>query len=266
MRATISWSSIIIVFLGVTVLPTLAVNEKGLILFFDFDHVKGNTVENMTGEKHDGTLKDGAEIVKDTTKEGSGALQIKGGNAMMEVDTFPELEEYQDNTYLFWIYFTDPATGGWDQIIAKPAPGSDRSPGLWVTPEGLSIHYRYEPGNLGPWGITPTGNQDGNFFKLNKWYHVAGVKDGGQLIGYVDGKETAKEAVPAEHTQGPYSLFVGNSPAYGGPAAKFIIDELVVYTRTLEEDEVGEIMKGALRPVSPKGKLASTWGDVKRLY
>jgi len=261
MRATISWLSIIIVFLVITVLPTLAIDTKGLILFFDFDHVKGDKVENMTGEKHDGTLRDGAEIVK-TTKEGSGALKIPGANATMEVKTFKELEEYQDNTYLFWIYFTDPASGGWDQILAKPAPGSDRSPGLWVETGGLGIHWRFNPGNLGPWGLGPEG--DRTHFDQKKWYHVAGAKEGGELVGYVDGEEKGKFPVPAEHTQGPYSLHVGNSPAYGGPAAKFIMDELVVYTRALEEKEVQEVMKGALRPVNQKGKLASTWGDLKR--
>jgi len=60
------------------------------------------------------------------------------------------------------------------------------------------------------------------------------------------------------HTQGPYSLYIGKSPAYGGPAAKFVIDDVVVYTRVLKKDEIGEIMKGALRPVNQKGKLAST--------
>ena len=168
MRAMISWLSLIIVFLVITVLSVSADIQEGLILYFSFDEAQGNTVEDMTGNSHNGTLKEGAEIT--AGKIGAGALQIEGGNETMEVDTFAELETYQDNTYLFWIDFTDPASGGWDQIVAKGAPGSDRSPGIWVTPEGLSIHYRYNPGNLGTWGITPTGNQDGNFFEMNTWY------------------------------------------------------------------------------------------------
>jgi len=264
MKTIIGWLSPIIVFLIITVLPARAIDKKGLILYFDFDKVKGDTVENMTGTKHDGTLKGGATIVKDIKKDGTGALQIKGGAEMMEVGSFKELEEYQDNTYLFWIYFTDPASGGWDQILAKPAPGGDRSPGLWVETGGLGIHWRFNPGNMGFWGLGPGG--DRTQFDQKKWYHVAGAKKGGELIGYVDGKEKGKIAVPAKHDQGVFNLYVGDSPAYGGPAAKFIIDELVVYTRALEEDEVGEIMKGILRPVNQKGKLASTWGDVKRLY
>ena len=266
MRAIISWLSIIIVFLFMIVLPTLAIDEKGLILYFDFDKAQGDEVNEVLEGKHNGTLLAGAEITTKTKKYGTGAIQIKGGNEAMEVGTFAELEEYQDNTYLFWINFTDPATGGWDQILAKPAPGSDRSPGLWVTPEGLSIHYRYNPGNLGPWGITQTGDQDANFFEMDTWYHVAGVKDGGQLIGYVGGEKNCSVAVPKEHTQGPYSLFVGNSPAYGGPAAKFIMDELVFYTRAIDQKEIVEIMDGGFLSVDTRSKVASTWGNIKRLY
>ncbi len=101
---------------------------------------------------------------------------------------------------------------------------------------------------------------------MDTWYHIAGVKEGGQFIGYTDGKETAKEAVPKEHTQGPYSLFVGNSPAYGGPAAKFIMDELVFYNRAIDPKEIDEIMDGGFLSVDTNSKVASTWGNIKRLY
>ena len=272
MRTTFSWLSPIVVFLVITILPAWAGIQDGLILYFSFDEAQGDTVEDMTGNGHNGTLKEGAEIT--VGKIGKGALQIEGENETMEVDTFAELETYQDNTYLFWINFTDEASGGWDQIVAKGAPESDRSPGLWVTPEGLSIHYRYNPDNLGPWGITPTGNQDDNFFELDTWYHVAGVKSGGELIAYVNGGEVAREAVPEEHAQGEEKLYVGKSQTYGGPAAKFIIDELAIYNRPLDPGEVATVMDDGLgipddgleTPVDPKGKLASTWGDVKRLY
>ena len=261
--------NLVTIFLAIMILPAQAIDEKGLILYFDFDKAQGDKVNEVLEGKHNGTLLEGAEITTKTKKYGTGAIQIKGGTEAMEVGTFAELEEYQDNTYLFWINFTDPATGGWDQILAKPAPGSDRSPGLWVTPEGLSIHYRYNPGNLGPWGINPEsgdGRGGNTFFELDTWYHVAGVKDGGDLIAYVDGGEVTKEAVPKEHTQGPYSLFVGNSPAYGGPAAKFIMDELVLYTRAIDPKEIVEIMDGGFLSVDTRSKVASTWGNIKRLY
>jgi hypothetical protein len=245
-----------------------AVSLEGLLLYFNFDRDVGGSVRDESGGGHDGTLDSGAKIIKDNVKYGDGAIQIDGGNQAMIVESFKELEEYQENTFLFWINFTAPASGGWDQIIAKPAPGSDRSPGLWVTPEGLSIHWRYNPGNLGPWGITKSGNQNADFFEENVWYHVAGATKDGEIMCYVNGEEVHKDIVPGEFAQGEGTgntggLYVGNSPAYAGVAAKFILDELVVYTRALEQNEIQEIMEGDFTPVEARDKLTSTWGKIK---
>ncbi|HGJ64596.1 TPA: LamG domain-containing protein [bacterium] len=236
--------------------------KDGLMLYFTFD---GDT-KDLSGGGHDGELQSGAKIDKDVKKNGTGALRIDGGNQTMEVKTFKELEAYQDNTLLFWINFTAPASGGWDQIIAKPAPGGDRSPGLWVTPEGLSIHWRYNPGNLGPWGITKTGNQNADFFDQNKWFHIAGATNTkkASITAYVDGKEVASAPIPAKFDQGAFSFFIGKSPAYGGPAAKFVIDDVAFYDRVLSVDEINGVMKGVLNPVEPQNKLTSTWGDMKK--
>ncbi|MBD3182986.1 hypothetical protein GF312_11895 [Candidatus Poribacteria bacterium] len=263
--------SITIMLLGILTLPLTAAIDDGLLLYFNFDSANGDVVADLSGGGHDGTLKADADITANA-KNGSGALQIEGGDETMEVETFAELEEYQANTYLFWINFTAPASGGWDQIMAKPAPGSDRSPGLWVTPEGLSIHYRYNPDNLGPWGITKTGNQNGDFFDENTWYHIAGVTADGEVVCYVNGVEVAREAAPAEIAQGAGSddtggLHVGNSPAYGGPAAQFIIDDLAVYNRALSADEVAALMTGdPMTAVDASGKIISAWGSIKSQY
>jgi hypothetical protein len=85
---------------------------------------------------------------------------------------------------------------------------------------------------------------------------------------YVDGKVKGEAAIPGAIAQGAGEgatggLHVGNSPAYGGPAAKFIIDDLAVYTRGLDEGEVAEIMKGDFLAVEATGKLAYTWGKIK---
>jgi hypothetical protein len=219
----------------------------------------------MSGGGHDGVLKEGAAIVGDS-RIGNGALEIEGGNETMEVESFAELDSYSDNTYAFWINFTAEASGGWDQIVVHPAPDSDRSPGLWVTPEGLSIHYRYNPDNLGFWGITQTGDQDANFFEIGEWYHIVGVTAAGALVAYVNGVEVASIAVPEVFAQGTRDdmagLYVGKSQSYGGDAARFIIDDLVIYDRALSADEAMQLMTG-LTAVDASSKLTSKWGQVK---
>jgi hypothetical protein len=252
---------IMVALLFVAITLASAAPRDGLMLYFTFD----DGTADLSGNGHDGNLLGAAEIDNNVVKNGNGALRIGGGSDAMEVETFTELEEYTNHSLLFWINFTAPATGGWDQIIAKPAPGGDRSPGLWVTPEGLSIHWRYNPGNIGPWGITKSGNQNADFFDENVWFHVAGACDveNSNITAYVNGEEVAVETIPGAIDQGPYNFYIGNSPAYAGVAAKFVIDDVAFYNRILDEDEIISIMNGALNPVEPGDKVASTWAGIK---
>ena len=181
----------------------------------------------------------------------------------MEVESFTELEEYEDNTFSFWLYFIEGSNGAWSQIIAKIG-GGDRSPGIWTNENSTGIHYRYNPGNAGFGAIGPEG--EGSAYDTEIWYHIACTKEEAKMRFYVDGEQKGEVNVPGAHTQGTGSLYVGKSPTYR--AATFIIDDLAIYDRALEEDEVVEVMNGGLAntPVEATGKLAATWGSVKNRH
>ncbi len=246
--------------LGVQLLVQADVSTEGLILYFGFDRESGGKVDDGTGEGNDGALMAGAEISTAEKMHGSGSLEIVDQNASVHVEPFDALNEYQDNSYLFWINFIEGPNGAWSQIIAKPAPGQDRSPGIWVRPAELGIHYRFNPGNTGAGYVGPGGNN--TQFETDKWYHVAGVKEDGTLTFYTDGESRGTYAVSQPHAQGADKMYIGKSPSYR--AATFYIDELYVFDRALDADEISDVMNGLLLPVEPKDKLATTWGQLKR--
>ena len=236
-----------------------AVKDDGLILYFSFDAAKGGKVVDGTGGGNDGEIVDGAKIVNDEVVHGKGAMLFDAAGDSVTVDSFKEIEDYQDNSYLFWLHFTKANSGGWDQIIAKKAPGSDRSPGIWTCNRvPLYIHYRFNPGNQGTDCAGPKG--EGDVFEIGEWYHIAGVKEGAKLAFYVNGKKVAEPGVPKEHVQGQEKLYIGKT---GYSSAKFYIDDLYVYDRALDAGEVGDIMDGKLLPVEPEDKLTTTWGQMK---
>ena len=234
------------------------VQDEGLILYFSFDEASGNTVKDETGGGNDGLIT-GADIATDEVVHGDGSLFCDDGGDGVTVESFPALENYQDNSYLFWLNFTVPGTGGWDQIIAKKAPGSDRSPGIWTCNRvTLHIHYRFNPGNAGSLCVGPEG--EGDEFATGDWHHIAGVKEGTNFKFYIDGEVVDEQTVPANHAQGAEKLYIGQT---GYNSAKFYLDELFIYDRALSSDEVSEIMSGALTPVEPQNKLSTTWGQLK---
>lgn len=235
------------------------VQDDGLILYFSFDEAKGGTLVDETGGGNDGEIVDGAKIVKDEVVYGNGSMLFAKGADSVTVDSFKELEDYTDNSFLFWLNFTDPNSGGWDQIIAKKAPGSDRSPGIWTCNRvPLHIHYRFNPGNAGSHCVGPDG--EGDTFDENKWYHIAGIKEGTDFLFYIDGKVVDEQTVPKDHAQGAEKLYIGKT---NYNAAKFYIDDLYVYDRALDADEVTDVMDGNLLPVEPQDKLSTTWGQLK---
>lgn len=251
----------IMAFLVILVLPLHAAIEQGLLLYFSFDEAAGDTVIDLSSGRHNGTLSGGAEIINDIVKIGTGAVNIGVADASMEVASFAELAEYKDNSFLFWLYFTEGFNGNWSQVIAKVGP-ADRSPGIWINHGNTGFHYRYNPGNVGFDAIGPTG--EGSVYDLEQWYHIAGIKEGEELRFYVNGELQETIAVPAEHDQGTGSLFVGKSSFR---AATFIMDDLMVYDRGLTEAEILSVAGGGLTtPVEAAGKLASTWGGVKNRY
>ena len=83
------------------------VQDKGLILYFSFDEAKGGKLVDETGGGNDGEIVDGAKIAKDEVVYGKGSMLFAKGADSVTVDSFKELEDYTDNSYLFWLNFTE---------------------------------------------------------------------------------------------------------------------------------------------------------------
>jgi hypothetical protein len=100
-----------------------------------------------------------------------------------------------------------------------------------------------------------------------EWHHIAVTSDGSTVHAYLDGDDVfqLKAAGPASYTG---TFYVGSrcdltsKEFYNG-----LVDELALYSGAITKEKVKEIMnggvKGQLLAVSPKGKLAYTWGYLK---
>ena len=137
--------------------------------------------------------------------------------------------------------------------------GKGHAPAIWITDPGLSLVYKFgDQGAIGVEAVGPGGK--GEKFKLTTWYHIAGVKQGGSLIIYIDGEEAARYKVNRDFVQGKGHLRIGGTNIR---SASFAMDEFQLYDRPLTEKEVELDAKGILLSVEPETKLTTTWGQLK---
>ena len=96
-------------------------------------------------------------------------------------------------------------------------------------------------------GLGPDGK--GSEFELKKWYHIAGIKKGADLIIYIDGEEEGIFDVPKKIPQGEGRLRIGGTRTR---AAYFAMDEFALFDRVLTAKEVELMEKGVFLSVEHK--------------
>ena len=262
--------SFITTFLFMVVLSTPAALDPNLILYFSFDEqLDGRKVEDLTGGGNDGKLKLGAKITNEPAEvyKGAGALKIfQNISAQFLVESFRELDSYEDNTYTFQLYIfgvRNDACCPVESILKKAhvmeAADKGNAPGIFLTDPGLSLVYKFgAEGAVEADAVGPGGK--GEKFELNKWYHIAGVKQDGALIVYINGKQEARHKVKRDFAQGKGHLRIGGTRQR---AASFAMDEFQLYNRALTAREVALDAKGVLLSVEPQYKLSTTWARLK---
>ena len=99
-----------------------------------------------------------------------------------------------------------------------------------------------------------------------KWHHVAATFDGKVLRAYFDGvmEGETKTEIPPDHNTEPVRIGRWGNPR--GDYWEGVLDEVAMFSQALTEDEIQDItmnMRDALA-VEASGKLAVTWGTIKR--
>ncbi|HGJ64774.1 TPA: hypothetical protein ENS27_05210 [bacterium] len=138
------------------------------------------------------------------------------------------------------------------------------------------------------WGVCIAGTEGwfatANVYQQNAWYFVCLTADGKQAIAHVASEKDGKVNIPPSgegNPKGivsPYLAFpdrpieVGVGRAVNGTDGNDayldgIVDDLIIWDRALDENEIAELAKGK-RPtinlsVDTKGKISATWGDIK---
>ncbi len=254
----------------------LADLNDGVIAAWTFDDGKAT---DSIGDAH-GELFKAAKII-DKGKFGK-ALDVDGSDeTRVDIQFNNDLESAIEgpHTISCWLYIRNGVNhaGIWKgEMVGWGATFTFRM----VTTSNTGITF----------GTTSGGTQNyfqtENSIKPDQWYHVCQTADGTEAFAYVtaDGDKLTLPPSPRNNPHPapePYNLFpdrpfeLGAGRGVGGNAGNdmfldAIIDDVILWNRSLSEDEVADLASGA-RPakalaVKAEGKLTTTWGKVKSYH
>ena len=226
---------------------------EGIVAAWLFEGIDGDTVRDVTGNGHDGTIVGDPQIVKGKFGDG---LEFDGVDDYVEVPHSDDLNLH-NFTLAAWIKMGN--TGANQNVIVKKIPTPELKTYQLMSHTGsagaMRGSFHVGGANRVVMGVTPVTDEE--------WRHTAMTYDGSTLKVYLDGKVEAEVAADGEPDTSDAPLGLGS--ACPGEFMQGIIDDAIVMSVAVEEEDIREMMEGlnVYLAVEFHGKLAATWGAIK---
>jgi len=225
--------------------------EAGLIGYWSFDAntIDGDTIKDVSGNGHDGTINFAVNIVEGKVGD---ALEFDGESGHY-VDTGMMITEgtYESLTMMAWVKPNMPHEA-WGSVINGDDGGWDRGYGY------RAESWEIQVGQGGEW-------QPGETADINEWQHTVLIYTPTNVYFYKNNQksEFGDRTVPTDSAN---TMIIGDDIPCG-PNCSFpgTIDEVMVYSRALTDAEVEQNFNATGFAVDAAGKLALTWGAIKAL-
>lgn len=237
-----------------------AVDLEGLVIYYSFNTASGGKILDESGNGHDGAINGDITLV-DGGKHDKAAKFATGSFLDLDGPNFPA-EDIPTSAFTLSAWIKCENTGG-DHAIFN-ARAADNT---WI------IHPDIRSG--GQYRFCLRGNGSNKICDIkagtvawNEWTHYAGTysKATGKATLYINGEvleevdALAKVDVASDWGLGARVGYnIDNKRPFTG-----LMDDFLLWKRALSLDEIKELMEGFVA-VSPKGKLAATWADIKKL-
>ena len=229
-----------------------SVGDKSLVLYYPLD---GDT-KDASQNSNDGEIQGKSKWVDG--KFGAKALHLDP-NAWIGIIPSDSLHgDFFIEEFSLSVWIKPNFEGSAWEHIWRSLPGGSGHDTLFLNTDQGLVSWRGRVG--GTW--TVMCQTDGGLIEKNKWYNVAVTSDKKKFRIYLDGKEV-KDA-DYQETDGKIAEYrIGGS---GGETYAGVMDEVVVFLRTLDKNEIAGIQEGmeVFLAAEPQGKLTTVWGDIKR--
>ena len=236
--------------------------NNGIVSFYDFEgsHTGDLTIPDKAG-KNNMKVVGFPRIVDGTAGEGwySNLVEVVGANAFSFLE-IPYIPEFNSKSFSIGFYGGFCGLDSWDLHKNYYWSWGDNL-AMCITTEEVDGDELYTT-NL------RFGNKTYSFFTHAEqfaYYHYVVVYDGTNriLMGYWDGQQQIRDTdVSRPSVSGSPIRFATDNNLNHNFSGRF--DEIAIYNRPLTPIEVTRYYGGVGLEIEPKGKLACTWGEVKR--
>ena len=244
-------ASTLLLLVGFSVLPVFAQDvEDGIVAYWAFNETSGETASDSSGNGHDGTLIGDPKWTKDGYF--GGALEFDQVGDEVNVPYHADLNQ-ETFTICAWANVEPGSANHRAVISSRNVPSTGYI--FYAEPQNT---WEFWTGD-GEWRKT-----QGPAVKLGDWEHLAATFADGTQKFYVNG-ELEGETASALIVNPSQELLIGAGANERDHEYFFkgVIDEVLIYDRELDEDEIAAVMKSESFAVEPSGKLAVTWGQLK---
>ena len=249
------------------------VANEGVLGIWLFNEGNGEQISDSSGNGNNGKLLFAGKSKWVDGKFGM-ALEFDGDQAFVEMNT-PTNTGREGHTISMWVK-PDGAQKDFTVIISNHNP----------IPQGFSFQQRAAELNnffhglvvADAWQGPPFAVRPATQLTADQWQHLVLVRDGrrGVLTHWLNGQPTAGYPIlKGAQTNSDDNLRIGNTAAVKHAAwaanreFKGTVDEVIIFERPLAIDEILLLGQQSIEKslaVSPKSKLATTWGQVKAQY
>ncbi len=241
--------------------------DEGLVFYLNFDNVKDQTIGDTSGNALDAEIIENTKIVKG--KYGDAIHITNNGQDCVNIPSHEKLKVVDEITMVAWVYYQETWKGkkvhwidkgchwfevDWGASYGIGSIDIGTGPGIWLflgaqDDRGISDRQEF---------IVPHEMEE------KRWHHVAGSYDGKTMKIYLDGEVMGEENREFNFAgDNIASVWIGcakNKYAFVNGS----IDEAAVWQRALSGTEIKQTMSGNFLAVSPNGKIATTWANLKK--
>ena len=247
---------LILIVLSISVSAWAINDDKDLMLYLPFDKDNGDKVMDASENNLEATLH-GATWSKDG-KIG-GCIHLADTEKYLEIDSVPQLDITDELTIQTWFY-PEQDQGDSNLMGRRTSDNKGRYVLQWSSQHigAPQIETWIDIG-----GFKGTRNSQTIKPDLNTWHHVASTFDGGMVRQYINGELDVAFDLAGEINSVDVVFRIGRSQTPLAGSVGFV-DEVAIYSRALTQDEIKlDMNNGVFFAVSPGGKIATTWGNLK---